>query len=303
MVTAAPQLILFGSSGRSGQRLHAQALAQGFTCLCPSHRDLPLENSKAISDFILAHPQASAVINCAAMSSLEACLDDALSAHLINALAPAQMALACRHTGARFIHLSTDYVLDGRRSGFKDESSKCRPTSLYGHSKWEAEQQVLEANDSAIIARVSWICGNASRPSFVEQSLTKALAGEPLAAIADKFSLPTHASDLARACLAMLSIPQARGVVHLCSSASVALSWWDCASIALHELLARGAIRHLPEIARQELSSIRFFRDERPRCTAMSNSRLTQDWGIPMPLAHEAIAQAVNDFLTQRLAQ
>ncbi|MFI3244192.1 MAG: sugar nucleotide-binding protein [Akkermansia sp.] len=291
------ELIIIGASGRTGSILAQEAQAQGFDCCCPTHVELPLEDADALSDFILAHPDAVALINCAAMSQLEHCLDDALQAHLVNALAPAQMALACRHTGARLIHLSTDYVLDGRRAGLKDESTKCRPCNTYGLSKREGEEQVMEANENAIIARVSWVCGNAQLPSFIEQSCNKAIKGEPLAAIKDKYSLPTHARDIAKACLALIDYPQARGLVQVCSGESEPLSWWDCAQKAMQELVAAGIISEGPVIAEQKLSEASFFRDERPRHTAMSNAKLTQQWAIPMMSADDTIKQAVADWI------
>ncbi len=288
-------LIIFGASGRTGSILVREAQAQGFDCLCPSHKDLPLEDSAGLSAYILAHPEAAAVINCAAISVIERCLDDAFGAHLVNALAPAQMALACRHTGTKFIHLSTDYVLDGRKAGMKDESTKCRPCCTYGLSKREGEEQVMEANTEAIIARVSWVCGNANFPSFIEQTCRKAMAGEPLAAISDKFSLPTHAKDIARACLAMQDCPQARGIVHVCASSPKPLSWWDCGQMTLQCLCDAGVLESMPEIKEQRLAEASFFRDERPKHTAMNNTKLTQQWGIAMPSAKETIRRAVAD--------
>lgn len=294
------QLLIFGATGRTGTILHRAALSEGFQCYCPSHSELPIENIAAIEQAILSRPNLTAVINCAAISGIEACLDDAFAAHCANALAPAQMALACRHTGARFIHLSTDYVLDGCRAGLKDEATKCRPCCTYGQSKWEGEQQVLEANEQAIIARVSWVCGNPDKPAFVEQSCAKALRGEPLAAIDDKFSLPTHVEDIARVCLTLLDCPSARGVVQVCSSRQQPLSWWDCAQIALQELHRLGAIDSIPPVAQQRLSEASFFRDERPRHTGMSNERLTQQWSIAMPSAEETLTRAVANFLANR---
>ncbi len=289
-------MIILGASGRTGMLVHQLAVQKGYCCFCPSHADLSLEDADA---YVLSHPEAVAVINCAAISGIEACLDDAFTAHCVNALCPAQIALACRHTGARFIHLSTDYVLDGRRSGLKNESSKCRPVCTYAMSKWEGEQQVMEAYDQSIIARVSWVCGNPAKPAFVEQICAKALAGEALAAIDDKLSLPTHAADIARVCLQLVSRPELRGVVHLCSSAAQGLSWWDCAQLALDELYQRGALSALPELTCQKLNEISFFRDERPRYTAMNNQKLTQQWGIEMPTAEDTIRQAVAGFQGQ----
>ncbi len=196
------KLLLFGATGRTGQVLREAAEQAGYEVQAPTHAECPLEQAEQVSDLVLVSG-AELVVNCAAISGLEACGDDALQAHLVNAVAPAAMALACRHTGARFVHLSTDYVLCGQRAGLKNEAAKCRPINCYGESKREGELQVLEALPTAVVARVSWVCGNPRKPSFVESTVARALAGQPLAAVDDKYSLPTDAADIARAVLAL----------------------------------------------------------------------------------------------------
>lgn len=212
------RILIFGASGRTGQVLQAAAVQAGYEVLAPAHADCPLEQAEQVSDLVLGCG-AQLVVNCAAISGLEACADDPLQAHLVNAVAPAAMALACRHTGARFVHLSTDYVLCGRRPGVKDESARCRPINWYAESKREGELQVLEALPTAVVARVSWVCGNPQKPSFIESSVAKALAGQELAAVADKVSLPTDAADIARAALELGEGDYA-GIIHVCSGAS-----------------------------------------------------------------------------------
>ncbi len=291
------RILIFGASGRTGQVVKAAAEQAGYEVLAPEHAACPLEQAEAVSDLVL-RCGAQLVVNCAAISGLEACADDPLQAHLVNAVAPAAMALACRHTGARFVHLSTDYVLDGRRPGMKDESTKCRPICWYGESKREGELQVLEALPAAVVGRVSWVCGNPQKPSFVESTLARALAGQPLAAVADKVSLPTDAADIARAVLA-LGEGEYAGVVHLCSSGEP-LSWWHCAQLALQAAVEQGALATLPPVEQQKLDEVPFFREPRPRYTGMSNARLTGQLGIPMPTAQQTLAAVVRRYLDFR---
>lgn len=291
------KILVFGGTGRTGQVMCRVAAEHGAQVLAPSHAACPLENAEAVSELVLGSG-AQVVVNCAAVSGLEACADDPLRAHLINAVAPAAMALACRHTGARFVQLSTDYVLDGRRAGLKDESTKCRPGCTYAESKREGELQVQEACKESIIARVSWICGNPDKPGFPESIVTKALAGQPLSAIADKTSLPTDAEDIARAVMTLAADSSAGGIYHLCAQGEP-MSWWDCATIAVDEAVRLGALSALPEIARQKLDEAAFFREPRPRHTAMSCKRLAQH-GLTMPTAEESIRRAVRRLLRAR---
>ncbi len=275
-----------------------EARQRGYEVITPSHGEMPLEDFEGLQQFVMEQP-CRAVINCAAMSDVESCGHDPVRAHRVNAMAPAAMALACKHTGARFLHLSTDYVLDGRKAGFKDESMRCRPINMYAGSKEEGEAQVLEAWQEALICRVSWVCGNAQKPSFVEAQCARALADEPLAAVADKYSMPTLAADIARCALALIEREEARGVVHLCSRGDTPLSWWDCAHMAMEELLAQGAIAEIPTIAQQRLEDFLVGRDERPRHSAMRSERLSS-WGIETLSARETIAAAVRGFLESR---
>lgn len=289
------QMLVFGGSGRVGEIVCRTAQEQGWHVTAPTHAECDLLEPENVSNYILERPGIQAVINCAAISGLENCMDDPLGAHLINAVSPAEMALACRHTGARFVHLSTDYVLDGRRPGKKNESTRCKPVNIYGESKREGELQVLENNSESLILRVSWVCGNASRPSFVESTLQRALQGQPLAAIADKTSLPTHAQDIARVALALIPRKAITGPLHLTSSGNP-LSWWDCAEIALRCAAEMGTLPGIPHIARQKLAEASFFRTPRPQHTAMDNSALLS-LGLRMPTAEETLRRATQEYL------
>ena len=286
-------MLIFGASGRTGQVLCQYATAAGWELETPTHAECDLLAADAVSDAGL-NSKAQAVVNCAAISGLEACADDPLQAHLINAVAPAAMALACRHTGARFIHLSTDYVLDGRKSGLKAEGTKCKPVSVYGESKREGELQVLEALPAAVVMRVSWVCGNPAKPSFVESTLAKALRGEALAAIGDKFSMPTDAADIARAVLGLLPRKEG-GIFQVCASGEP-VSWCDCARMALEYAVELGALPAMPELQKTRLVDAVFFKEPRPAHTAMMNQRL-RECGVEMPTAAETVRHVAQRFL------
>ncbi|MBR7108956.1 MAG: NAD(P)-dependent oxidoreductase [Akkermansia sp.] len=289
------KMLLFGGSGRTGQVMCRAATAAGWDVVAPSHADCALEDSAAVAAAVLACG-ADAVVNCAAISGLEACAADPLAAHAVNAVAPATMALACRHTGARFVHLSTDYVLDGRKPALRTESCKCKPVSVYGESKREGELQVAEAWAEALVLRVSWVCGNPARPSFVESTLAKALRGEPLAAIGDKYSMPTDAADIARVVLQLLPTG-ACGVFHVCSGGEPQ-SWYSCAELALQYAHRAGALPAMPPLRKTLLKDAAFFAEPRPQHTAMCNAKLLAA-GIPMPTAQETILHVTQRYLAR----
>jgi len=289
------KMLVFGGSGRTGQVVWRMAELAGWEVTAPAHADCDLSCAGAVGEMIL-RCRPDAVANCAAISGLEDCLDSPLAARLVNAAAPEAMARACRCIGARFVHLSTDYVLDGRREGLKSEEASCRPTNAYGRSKHEAELRVAAALPEALILRVSWVCGNPCKPGFPEGMVAKALSGAPLAAIDDKFSLPTDAADIARAILALLR-QGAGGLFHVCSTGAP-LSWHNVACLALQTAVGQGALPAMPPVSRQSLAGASFFRETRPPHTAMDNAKLVAH-GIPMPAAAECIRKACLRYLRQ----
>ncbi len=287
--------LVFGGNGRLGQVLVAQLRASNVEVEAPSHADCDLSARGAALSFV-RKSAATHVFNCAAMSSLEGCADARDLAMQINANAPFEMAQACSEKEIRFVHISTDYVLDGELPGMKGETAALKPISVYARSKAEAERAVLDVCPSALVVRVSWLCGNPSRPAFVEQTVARLVGGEPLSAISDKYSLPTDVEELAPILVDAASADLV-GVVQACASGEP-VSWHDMAARAVRA--ARGVRPEIsePVIQRQSLADIPFFREKRPLHTAMSNARLT-DGGFRFSSVDDTIANAVARFLVK----
>jgi dTDP-4-dehydrorhamnose reductase len=191
------------------------------------------------------------------------------------------------------IHFSTDYVFDGRLPGSRIEPEAVAPVNAYGRSKLAAERAVL-LHPGHLVLRVSWLYGGA-RPGFVERMMELALAGEPLAAVADKWSVPTSVVDLADWVEALLAI-EVSGVLHACAGGNPA-SWHDVAAFLVSQLHACGALASLPVVRKQLLLEVPALKAERPRHTGMSNERLAAVLGRPLPSWQESLAA----FVTGRL--
>ena len=268
--------LVFGADGRVGSRLAAYLEEHGLEVVKCGRGFCDLKDLSALKRVLLSSG-ATHVVNCAAVSGLEACLDDPETAHRVNAMAPEMMARICRLEGMRFIHLSTDYVLDGRREG---------------ESKLEAEFRVREEMPDALVARVSWVFGNPGRPSFLEMVLRRAMKREPLAAVADKWSMPTWVEDLCVWLRFLAYESGASGVLHLCQSGEP-VSWHSYAITVLKCAVKHGLLPSLPPVAEQKLDEQAGFRDARPRHTAMSCERLSSLMKKPVRAYEEAIDMAV----------
>jgi dTDP-4-dehydrorhamnose reductase len=276
-----------GTSGRVGAAL-ARILAAG-------HQVIPLPRSR----FDLADPQSVAsvladlecdvFINPAGMTSLEACEADPAMAMRVNGEAPGEIAAWAAGHGVRMIHLSTDYVFGGEEPGLRNEDDAPSPISEYGKSKLSGEKAVL-VHPGNLVLRVSWVFGP-EKPAFVDQIFDTALAGNPLASVADKFSLPTYTTDLAH-WISLLLSTKAEGILHACNPGEQ-VSWHSLGNAVVREMTACGVIPECPEITAQTLEEMSAFRAPRPRFTAMDTRRLESILGMPLRTWPEALAEHV----------
>ncbi|OYV05044.1 MAG: hypothetical protein CFE26_13670 [Verrucomicrobiales bacterium VVV1] len=223
----------------------------------------------------LEHLECDVFLNPGGLTSLEACEDDPEMAHQLNAQAPAQLTDWAARRGVKLVHFSTDYVFSGERTGLRTETEMPQPLSVYGQTKLAGEQAVL-AEPGNLTLRVSWVFG-LEKPSFLDAVIRDALAGKPLSAIADKFSLPTHTRDLCGWTETLIK-RQAAGLFHACQSGPP-VSWHGMAELAVDELVRLGRLAAAPKILPTKLEETTAFRAKRPRQTAMSTTKLEEELG------------------------
>ena len=226
------------------------------------------------------------LINAAAISGLEACLDDENRATRVNVDAPRLMAKVCAEAGAKMVHISTDYVFDGELDARCSEDSEANPVNVYGETKRAGELAVLEQSDAALVARVSWLFGG-GRETFVDQVVDAWRSGGVKPCIGDKYSVPNFCDDLVKALWQVLQQDGA-GVLHLCCDAEPE-SWYSYAGKLL-EMLGADVEGVLLE---QKLSEATFFRECRPKHTAMVSRRLQGEFGVSI----RSWEQGLRDYL------
>src|SRR5262245_33094664 len=145
------------------------------------------------------------LINCAALANLEECEKHPDQAKILNADFPADLATACAQHNIKFIHLSTDAVLDGEKDGIYTEDDEPNPHGVYSQTKLEGERAVQEANPQAIIARVNfygWSLGE--RRSLGEFFVNNLSEGKNVNGFIDVIFCPMWVNHLSRTLIEML---------------------------------------------------------------------------------------------------
>lgn len=226
---------MLGASGQLGADLVEAADRTAGSVRGLDRSDLDITDLDAVDD-VLGRQPFDVLVNCAAFNDTAGAEEDPDLAFRVNARAPEHLAAAVREAGARFVHVSTDYVFDGRAGRPYVEDDAPAPLGVYGASKLTGEALARRAHpEGTLIIRTAALFGVAAAGiggNFVETILGAAEAklsagGEPLRGVDDIVVSPTATADLAAGILAMLRADAAPGLYHVVNDGQA--SWFDFA--------------------------------------------------------------------------
>jgi dTDP-4-dehydrorhamnose reductase len=224
------KILVTGANGLLGQKLlHRLAQEAGLqimatgrgehrgTCELKGYQYRPLDvtNRTAVLDF-MAEYRPDCLIHTAAMTQVDDCEKDPQACRLNNQEAVRIVAGACKPWGTHLVHLSTDFIFDGRSGPYLEEDQP-NPLSVYGQSKAAAEEIIMKYSGPWSIVRTVLVYGLASDISrsnivlWVKKSLEE---GRQIRIVSDQFRTPTLAEDLAEGCVAV-ALRKATGIYHL----------------------------------------------------------------------------------------
>lgn len=143
-------------------------------------------------------------INCAAYTAVDKAETDQENAYSINAAAVGNIAKQCHRFNTKFIHISTDYVFDGKGSKPYKEHDKATPVNYYGYTKWLGEQLAINNNPGTIVIRTSWVYSSYGN-NFVKTMLRLMKERKEINVVSDQFGSPTYAKDLAEAIMQIVN--------------------------------------------------------------------------------------------------
>lgn len=204
------KIVMFGGNGLLGSDI-IKVCSGEHEIIALGSADVDITNSEAVYNLIKAH-KPEAVINSAALTDVDKCEGNPDLAYRVNAMGPKNIAIACRDFNARMIHISTDYVFDGKKESPYDEFEPVNPVNIYGKSKVAGEQFVQMCTERFMIIRTAWVFGT-KRKHFVDYVIDSINKGEEVIAVKDMISSPTYSLDLAELIKDLLPLNQA-GIFH-----------------------------------------------------------------------------------------
>jgi dTDP-4-dehydrorhamnose reductase len=284
------RILIAGGRGMLGSDVAEAAAARGWEAVPLDLPELDITNPESVKTGL---PPGDAVINCAAFTRVDDAEKERDLCWQINADGAGVLARACAKRGLPLIHISTDYVFDGRKGTPYTEADPVAPLNYYGASKLEGERQVQAAGGRAVIVRTQSLFGLRGR-SFIRAILNQLQQGKTsLRVVADQISSPTYTPHLAAALLRLVEVGPEAGLVNVAARGQC--SWWAFAGA----IVAR--VKPGLEIAKLSTAELN-FPALRPAYSVLDTARYTALIGQPMPqweegleayLAADPVAQAL----------
>jgi len=224
------------------------------------------------------------LINCAAYTAVDKAESEREAAFAVNRDGPANLAGECERLGIPLIHISTDYIFNGKSDRPYKEEDGADPINVYGLSKWEGEQAVRSRLAHHLIVRTSWLYGSRGR-NFVKTMLKLGTEREELKVVSDQYGCPTWSFDLAGCLLRIgeraLSGPEdvPWGTYHFCGEGIT--TWYHFALAILDEARRRqsSGIARVSPVPSSSYPTVA----ARPRYSALDCAKIGMSFGIAPP--------------------
>jgi len=288
------KIAIIGANGRLGAAL-GREYTRDFEVTSFGRSQLDLGQLDRVRS-ALAAIKFELLINCAALTNVDYCESHREEALLVNAEAPRLLAEIANEKSAKLVHVSTDYVFDGKKTAPYTEEDKAIPLSVYGESKLEGERRVLDVSSQHLVVRLSWVFGP-DKPSFIDQIIQRARENEAVTAVADKFSSPSYTIDVA-SWLRLAIDKNANGILHLANNGGC--SWQEWAQYAIDVCRNLGIPLKADRVGGVSLADMKHFVAQRPVYTVLSTSKFAVLIGVEPRHWRAAVAEYISAHVSKK---
>lgn len=266
------KILVFGGRGQLGQSLQAVA-GDDERLVFLSSKEADVCNEIQLAALFTSY-KPDIIINCAAYTAVDKAEDEIEKAQLLNTKAPAILAKLCKQYNVELIHISTDFVFAGNKTGWLNELDATEPIGVYGQSKLDGERAIQQIWEKHFIIRTSWLYAEYGN-NFVKTMLRLAKEKEQLNVVADQVGSPTYAVDLAKVIFEIIDFSdRAYGIYHY-SNDGVA-SWYDFAHSIFELSNQIIALSPIPTTAFPTPA-------KRPAYSVLDKSKIKKQFNIQIP--------------------
>ena len=278
-------ILVTGSNGQLGSEIRELSSNYSYTFFFTDRNNIDITSKDSIKAFCQTN-NINVVINCAAYTAVDKAESDELNADLINRKAVKKLALVSSELNIKLIHISTDYVFDGKNFKPYIEEFQTNPQGVYGKTKLDGENEMRDINPkNSIIIRTSWVYSSFGN-NFVKTMLRLGREKESLGVIFDQVGTPTYARDLALTILDVIpKITNEKVEIYNYSNEGV-LSWYDFAK----EIMRMAKLNC-------KINPIQTFQyptpAKRPHFSLLNKSKIKSTFNIEIPFWKDSLDECL----------
>lgn len=279
------KLLITGANGQLGNEMRV-ALQQcaDIDVVYTDVDTLDITDLAQLDAFMLAE-KVSHIVNCAAYTAVDKAEDDEVNATKVNVDAVRNLGIMAKKYDAKIVHVSTDYVFDGKSFKPYTEDMPVCPTNVYGRTKLAGEEALFAECENAIVVRTSWLYSSFGN-NFVKTMLRLGRERDELNVIFDQVGTPTYAADLAQTILAIITDKEwVSGIYHFSNEG--VCSWYDF-TIMIHKMAGIECKVNPIE------SSAYPVRTPRPHYSVLNKTKIKTTFSIEIPYWVDSLQKCLN---------
>lgn len=230
---AGEHVVLIGSNGMVATDLHLQLVLSGYTVSAFSSESINIVEKKSIYSTLNQVQPIDFVVNCAAFTAVDDCEAHPKKSMAVNAKGPMFLAKFCSDYNIPLVHLSSDYVFNGKSNLPYTETSSTSPLNVYGRSKLKGEEHIANYHDQYYILRTQWVFGEHGK-NFVKTIAEKTTNEKSLEIVADQIGSPTSTIDISKAIISIIQKRPAFGIYHFRNDNYC--SWYELGQFIVNHL-------------------------------------------------------------------
>lgn len=281
------KILITGANGQLGNEMRLlSANKNQYQFFFTDIQELDICDEQAILAYVTKN-EIDVIVNCAAYTAVDNAEDNAELCHKLNALAPGYLAKAAQSRGAAMVQISTDYVFNGTNHiPYTEDMTTC-PTSVYGLTKLEGENNVLANCTQSMVIRTAWLYSTFGN-NFVKTMIRLGKERDNLGVIFDQVGTPTYARDLAKAIYAAIDKGIVRGTYHFSNEG--VCSWYDF-TLAIHRLAGITTCKVKP------LHTTDYpTKAARPHYSVLDKTKIKDTFDIEIPHWEVSLQECINDI-------
>jgi dTDP-4-dehydrorhamnose reductase len=278
-------ILITGANGQLGSELQEIAKDDSCNYFFTDTDNLDITNFATVEEFIETN-NISTIINCAAYTAVDKAEDEKEIANKINNLAVENLAIISKKFDIKFIHISTDYVFDGKNHKPYTETDQTNPVNTYGKTKLAGENAILQQKlKNSVIIRTSWVYSSFGN-NFVKTMLRLGEEKQELNIIFDQIGAPTYARDLAQTILKILpDIKNSNTDIYNYNNEGVC-SWYDFAKEIVDIAKINCKINPIESKDYKTLA-------KRPYYSVLNKAKIKQEFAIKIPHWQSSLQECI----------